>query len=171
MRRGLTLPEVLVVCGLLGLLTSLVATIFALGLKAQSKADATTTASRAALLAVEHLRRELRSAQVIIPDVGESTTLVTYKCPSIQNGFLKVDAAGVPEWTAEATLTGSDEALVKTAPEGEVRTLARLGPGGAVVFNRTQKSLLALDVVAYGVDARSTSEYRANFQLHLSNQP
>lgn len=155
----------------MGLLTSLVATIFASGLKAQSKADATTTATRSALVAVEHLKRELRSALLVTPPVGEAATIVTYKAPVMVNGFLKVDAVGDPEWSAEETLAGHDEMLVRTAADGQTRLLARLGPGGSVVFTRTGKALLAMDVVAYGVDARGTAEYRMNYQLHLPNQP
>ena len=82
-----------------------------------------------------------------------------------------MDAVGDPEWSAEETLAGHDEVLVRTSGDGSSRLLARLGPGGSVVFTRTGKALLAMDVVAYGVDARGTSEYRMNYQLHLPNQP
>ncbi|MEW6278051.1 MAG: hypothetical protein AB1758_05465 [Candidatus Eremiobacterota bacterium] len=170
----MSLPEVLVGMGLLSLIMLVTVGIYSAGTRAQRKADAHTATYRAAMVALEHVRSELRGGQLLTPallGLGPQPA-ASYRYARVQGGLPLVDDQGVPLWAGTATLrVRSDGRLVKEDRRGTVRVLSDLGRGGSVTFERVDLQLLRLKIVAERKegDASRDSVYRVTADLELPN--
>ena len=64
MRKGMTLPEILIVCGLLGLMTTCLYSILIPGLRAWKRSDIKSDLQRNGLIAMKRISLELRSSDI-----------------------------------------------------------------------------------------------------------
>ncbi len=177
MRRGLTLVEVLVVSAVFIVLAFLLLAIYQVAVRAHLKEDAHDTTARATMLALEHVREELRGCQVLEPNdpTAPAANQVRFRYPKLdETGVFVVDNHGEPEWAGTATMaTDADGNLVLTRSEAEPRTLARLGAGGGVTFRLAEALLLEVKVVAVRPDPDPSKSARSEIltRMALANQP
>ncbi|GMU52029.1 MAG: hypothetical protein AMXMBFR33_11750 [Candidatus Xenobia bacterium] len=171
-RRGLTLFEVLVASMLLGgmMLASLI--IYTTGLTNQRKTDSQTDSYRAVMMAISHIRSELRGGQVLFPatDSGPQPT-ARYRYPRMRNNLPRVDSTGSPIWAGTGTFELRDGGKLTRVNPVDARTLAELGEDGSITFERPDRRLLKVTVVAdrYPNDRRRKSHYEATVEIYLPN--
>ncbi len=171
-RRGLTLFEVLVASILLGgmMLASLV--IYSTGLANQRKTDSQTDSYRAVMMAIAHIRSELRGGQVLFPatDSGPQPT-ARYRYPRMKDNLPRVDSTGSPIWAGTGRFELQDGGKLARVNPVDTRTLADLGENGMISFERLDRRLLKVTVVAdrFPTDPRKKSHYEATVEIFLPN--
>ncbi|MCE7874866.1 type II secretion system protein [bacterium CPR1] len=171
-RRGLTLFEVLVASVLLGgmMIASLI--IYATGLSNQRKTDSQSDSYRAVMMAISHIRSELRGSQVLYPatDSGPQT-IARYRYPRMNGNLPRVDPTGAPIWAGIGTFELRDGGKLTRVNPVDARTLAELGENGSIRFERPDHRLLRVTVVAdrFPNDRRRKSHYEATVEIYLPN--
>lgn len=168
-RRGLTVLETLVTCAILVtmMLASLV--IYTSGLNRQRKQDTTTDSYRAAMTGLAHIRSQLRGSQLLSPGIGNTSGQAMYRYPRMDGNLPRTDEQGRIIWRPPVRFQLVDGKLVRTG--GEPRDFCTLGDGGSLSFERLDRRLLRITVVAANPspDVRRASRYEARVDVYLPN--
>jgi prepilin-type N-terminal cleavage/methylation domain-containing protein len=98
LRRGFSLVELMLAAALLGALTTGLLLLYHMGLQARKRHDAHQRTYRAVMVALGHLRGELRGVQMFRPAIygGPVLDSALYRSPSMQDNRLVVDSSGTP---------------------------------------------------------------------------
>jgi len=144
-----------------------------------AREDARTDTYRAAMLTLEHLRRELRGGLVteVLP------LKLSYRVPRLDaNGEPEVDLAGEALFDPPApdSLTlemDSQGRVVRRSPTEPERVFGVLGPEGKLTFldvDPSRSDLVEIVVLAKHTDPNrpeKNSEYQARMRVFFGNQP
>jgi hypothetical protein len=175
----------------------MVSTIFFYDLSQRSnrKASVHSEAYREAALALRHIRRELKGANILYmgpgePDplpplkVGQNGARILYSTPKWKDGRIVVDHRGNPEWDTEHELVVELDGTLRVgkrpvgSPSGtsfdtEQRPLARLGQD-EVSFELVGEQLLEVTIVAVSSDdfksEGNTSRRELTMKVGLANK-
>ncbi|MBI3927603.1 MAG: prepilin-type N-terminal cleavage/methylation domain-containing protein [Armatimonadetes bacterium] len=169
--RAVTLPELLVAMAVFSLVLLIVVAVQSSGLQATRKHDLHEETFRAAMLAAEHLKRELPGA-LVEGDVGGVPRL-TYRVPRLdEQGRPVLGPTGEVLWSGPIGLElDSTGYLIRTEAD-DVRRLAYLGPEGQVSFLATPDRIDELQVrfVARRKQGEQSSEFPLDLTFRLANQ-
>lgn len=172
--RGASLIEVLVAVAIFSAVLVTVVRIDRTGRDAFRKNEAESGAWRQAMLAVEHLKRELRGARITLVEPGR----VVLQTPLLDGATPKVSASAeivyAPD-SIELTLDGQKRLVARQAGQRN-RVLAELGPEGALRFELPEPRLLRVFVRAHlqdrpGAQKLGQSRYAVQEDFFLPNQP
>lgn len=163
--------ETLLVCAILGAMMLASVVIYATGLNRQRKQETTTESYRAAMIALAQIRSQLRGSQLLSPGLGDGPQpTAVYRFPKMNGDLPKVDSQGMILWRPPVTFQVTGGSLQRVGL-GETRPIANLGSNGSVTFERTDRRLLRLRVVADrpSADVRKSSHYEARADVYLPN--
>lgn len=137
-RAGVSLADTLVAAAVFAGLLVIVVSMQMLSRKAMRKADVHTETWRAAVIGLDHVRRELRGANVL--DIVDDGRKVRYLRPIVSNGLLDLTAGGdvafeEPTQAHSITVSVAGDLVCDDRATLTPRMLARLGPSGEVRFS------------------------------------
>lgn len=129
-KKAFTLAEVLVAAAILSLLTTIGVFLVQFGQLNARTLDHNAENHRQGTQAVARVRREVRGAHLVTPEVGEQAQKLLYQYPRVVEGQLEVDANGHPLFDGEALIYQDGDILKLEKPVGgPVQLLARLQGG------------------------------------------
>lgn len=148
MRRGFTLPEVLVASAIFVLLGLMGWALMTVAGRAGRELDSQSEAFRQGSLAVARSREELRGARLVSPLSGPASSL-EFRYPRVEGRRLVVDSEGRPDYTQQAKISQVGDQLLLEKPVGTPpRLLARLGEGGFKVERQGPMTVLVIQTTS-----------------------
>ena len=169
-KRGLTLIELLVAFGLLGLLSFIMFLTMQTTKEAQLKqADAADIKTRA-LVARLHVAELMRGARLIVPNSGQPiTNEVVFQAPTFTDGVLNVDVLGRPLFGNNHQLTMDSEGqLLHSEPSvSQVQRLADLGAEGEFSASREGSQVVVRMTVK---DLPDDPGYEVELKYHVPQE-
>lgn len=160
----------MVACAILVSMMAAAMLIYSSGLNRMRKQDNTSESYRAAMTAVAHIRSQLRGSQLLAPGTGSGPQpQAVYRYPKMVGDLPRVDSQGMIIWHSPATFRCDAGILTRTGSED--RQFCNLGAGGSVTFERLDRRLLRLVVIADkpSLDVRKSSHYEARADVYLPN--
>lgn len=167
---GLSLIELVVAVAVFSIVLVVVAAVQNAGWYATSKQLAHESAFRGAMLASEHLKRELPGA--LVEPLGPNGRFLTYRVPQRDSqGRPVIGPTGEVAWSEPVVLALDQEGYLIRV-EGDIsRRLSFLGPRGEVQFTMTPGRIDELQVQLVSHRGREReSVYELGLRFRLANQ-
>jgi len=176
--QGLTLVETLVAILIFSVILVFIVFIQGTAFSSFNKTQIQSDTYRMAMLAAEHLKKEMQYVQVTEYDLPG--TLLKYKVPlTDSNGEMSLLASGLPDWNpSEISL------CLESDPDGTrnvtrhqsgwpAKKLFSLGNEGSIVFsmpeNKRLDAYITVKVTNQGVKVKE-SDYSVKLQFYIPNQ-